>query len=82
MSECDEQKLRAKAQKIVRSAIRKGTLTRQPCSVCGTTENVDGHHEDYDRPLDVTWLCRKHHRLRHTRLGLRKWLEEQLKERV
>lgn len=35
-----------------------------PCAVCGNPE-VQGHHTDYNEPLDVMWLCRKHHRLVH-----------------
>ena len=23
------------------------------------------HHEDYEKPLDITWLCRSHHALLH-----------------
>lgn len=23
------------------------------------------HHKDYDKPLEVTWLCRRHHMLEH-----------------
>jgi ribosomal protein S27AE len=41
-------------------AIQVGTLTRQPCEVCGATK-VDMHHDDYSAPLAVRWLCRKHH---------------------
>lgn len=48
----------------VAKAIKRGELTRQPCEVCGDPK-VDAHHDDYSKPLDVRWLCRKHHRLHH-----------------
>jgi hypothetical protein len=48
-------------------ALRKGKLTRQPCEVCGSDRNIDAHHDRYDRPLQVRWLCRKHHVLLHRR---------------
>jgi hypothetical protein len=41
-----------------------GKLKRQPCEVCGATENIERHHEDYSKPLDVQWLCPTHHRER------------------
>lgn len=44
----------------VRYAVRSGKLQRLPCGVCGEVE-VEAHHPDYDKPLDVIWLCRKHH---------------------
>jgi ribosomal protein S27AE len=40
------------------------TLTRQPCEECGA-KNAMAHHDDYTKPLQVRWLCRKHHRLFH-----------------
>ncbi len=45
----------------VRSAIRAGKLKKLPCEKCGIQEDVHGHHSDYKKPLDVTWLCRPHH---------------------
>jgi len=54
----------AAAQAKVARAIRSGRLTPQPCEVCGHTPAV-AHHDSYDRPLDVRWLCRRHHRLHH-----------------
>lgn len=41
-------------------AIRSGRLIPQPCEKCGE-EKVEGHHDDYSRPLSVRWLCKKHH---------------------
>ena len=47
-------------------AIRNGDLVRQPCEVCGTTRNINAHHDDYEKPLEVRWLCASHH-VRHHR---------------
>ncbi len=49
-----------KATTAVGNAIRDGRLKKQPCEVCGTGK-VQAHHDDYEKPLDVRWLCRKHH---------------------
>lgn len=46
---------------MVAGAIRKGTLERKPCAVCGTTKKVQAHHPDYRQPLEVIWLCQTHH---------------------
>jgi hypothetical protein len=35
--------------------------------VCGATEHVHGHHDDYQKPLVVRWLCRRHHGEVHRR---------------
>lgn len=55
------------AQQALRSALRRGLTDKEPCEVCGADE-VDGHHDDYDRPMDVRWLCRRHHKREHRRL--------------
>lgn len=56
------------AHRAVGRAIRKGRMQRQPCEVCGTTRDVQGHHDDYSDPLAVRWLCRRHHEDEHARL--------------
>lgn len=58
----NKEKIRAKD--LVRGAIGRGDLTRQPCAECGDP-NVHAHHADYSRPLDVTWLCPLHHGRTH-----------------
>ena len=54
---------RTKAQAILRAALNNGTAIAQLCFVCG--ETAEGHHVSYDLPLDVSWLCRKHHKQTH-----------------
>ena len=47
--------------------LRKENITRKPCEVCGTTDSIHGHHDDYSKPLDVRWLCAAHHKQLHTK---------------
>lgn len=54
---------RKKANTAVSNAVRDGRLKKQPCMVCG--EKAVAHHPDYDRPLDVVWLCQPHHKQAH-----------------
>jgi hypothetical protein len=54
----------ASARYAVRKAIKNGKITRMPCEVCGGLK-VDAHHDDYSKPLEVRWLCKKHHREVH-----------------
>ena len=53
-----------KAVTAVGNAIRDGRLIRQPCEICGE-KKVEAHHDDYSKPLEVRWLCRKHHLEHH-----------------
>jgi hypothetical protein len=62
-----EDKRRAVAHSAVAKAIRNGTLERIPCVRCGNEKSV-AHHEDYDKPLDVVWLCQPCHVKRHKEL--------------
>lgn len=58
------------AHQALRSAINKGLIERGPCEVCGATHGEDGtvihgHHDNYDMPIAVRWLCLRHHRQHH-----------------
>ena len=53
------------AHTITSNAIRDGRLLKEPCEKCGTKINVQAHHDDYFKPLEVRWLCITHHREHH-----------------
>lgn len=55
---------RYKAHTAVHNAIRDGRLHRQPCENCGETK-VHAHHDDYEKPLEVRWLCAVCHSEHH-----------------
>ena len=40
----------------------------QTCSMDSCNKEGDRHHPDYSKPLDIVWLCKKHHRHEHMRL--------------
>lgn len=50
------------ARRAIMWAVRRGWIKPSPCEVCGTRENLQAHHDDYSKPLEVRWLCFKHHR--------------------
>jgi hypothetical protein len=52
------------ARRKLNEAILHGTIDKKPCAVCGDLK-ADAHHFDYDRELEVIWLCRRHHALLH-----------------
>lgn len=51
-----------KARTAVGNAIRDRRLIRQPCQVQPCETKAQAHHSDYSKPLEVDWLCFKHHR--------------------
>jgi len=57
---------RDNARQILNGAVRTGKVVKPvSCSDCGAIGKITGHHEDYNRPLDVVWLCYECHGLRH-----------------
>jgi hypothetical protein len=53
------------------NAIADGRAVRpSTCSRCGKEGRIEGHHNDYSKPLDVIWLCRRCHVEEHARKAL------------
>ena len=50
------------ARVVVYRARRQGVLVSpNRCGLCGANGYVVAHHDDYSKPLDVRWLCKKCH---------------------
>lgn len=60
---------------IVHRAIRDGKLVRPDyCTCCLKECKPDAHHEDYDYPFDIIWLCRSCHKKLHAMDNPPVWL--------
>lgn len=60
----DPQKL--KARTAIATAVNTGKLEKPSnCSSCGKGGRIEGHHDDYDKPLSVVWVCPSCHKAIH-----------------
>lgn len=58
-----------RVQHILDKAVRKGIVIPQSnCQICGKSKEfndgrrgIQAHHSDYDKPLDVIWMCQECH---------------------
>lgn len=59
-----------RAHQMVGRAVKEGTLVKlDKCEVCANGLGIEGHHDDYDKPLEVRWLCSRCHSLWHVEHG-------------
>ena len=56
----DDQRIRTNARAYANVYQKRGKLLPEPCAVCHDPR-AEKHHDDYSKPLQVKWLCRKCH---------------------
>lgn len=54
-------KKKRQAREKLRYAVSANKVKKLLCQVCGVSKS-EGHHDDYDKPLEVIWLCSQHHK--------------------
>jgi hypothetical protein len=59
-----EAKKKANCRSYANVYQRRGVLLKQPCVRCGCP-TAEKHHPDYDKPLEVIWMCRECHLEHH-----------------
>lgn len=55
----DAAKLKKKARTYANIYLKRGKIKKEACKICG--DKAQMHHPDYGKPLEIMWLCRKHH---------------------
>lgn len=53
---------RVAARSFLNMYVKIGKIVRPNiCEICLKNKNVEGHHEDYLKPLEVKWVCKRCH---------------------
>ena len=56
-------------QQIAKGMIQYNVPVGSHCENCGSTENLDRHHPNYDEPLEIVTLCRSCHETLHSKVA-------------
>jgi len=72
-----EEKIKEKCRHKTYLAIKNKFIERNGCLICN--KEAQAHHEDYNKPLKVIWLCEEHHLELHQNRKIKiniKWEEK------
>lgn len=65
----EEQSFKISVRHKAWRAVKKGDLVRpDSCECCGKKTKPEGHHPDYNKALEVLWLCKRCHSDIHCRV--------------
>ena len=55
-----EQRKKMNCRSYANTYLKRGKIVKVPCIKCGEKKS-QMHHDNYDKPLEVIWLCRNCH---------------------
>lgn len=56
------------ASLLLKRAIKSGLINKpEQCSICMDKNRINGHHEKYQEPLIVIWVCNSCHKKIHNK---------------
>lgn len=55
-----EQRFKSNCRSYAHIYKKRGHIMQEGCVVCGSP-SAEMHHADYNKPLNVVWMCRAHH---------------------
>lgn len=62
-----EKKMKCLAGSLLNYGIRIGFVEKSSiCTICKKEGEIEGHHPDYSKPLEVVWVCVECHSKFHT----------------
>ena len=68
-----DQRRRCNARSYAKVYLKRGKLVKpKRCERCERARRLQMHHHDYDKPLEVEFLCRPCHQEHHAKLAREK----------
>jgi len=62
----ERQPTKSRARDKLKYAVKSGRMSRPTiCTRCSKIGAIQAHHEDYDKPFEVEWMCKPCHILHH-----------------